>query len=234
VRDLAGNPMVGTQTTTFVGPGTIVPIADIHAHLQQYRGQQVTVQGQVYIPTNYRVTAFSGYVQDASARGINLFGSFTNNPLLQDIGNIVQVTGTVDTFFTTVEIVNLTSVQLVSSGNPPLQARHLSTGGAASRAWEGTYIEVTGPILAIARSGPATNYTVNDGSGPIVVRVVDTLGVPQFSHGELITARGAGGQFQADFQILVGRAADIFTDVVRIAPTSWSTVKKLYRHGTSR
>jgi hypothetical protein len=213
VEDLAGNPMLGQQSMSFTtaGGGTTTPIADIHANLRQYKGRSVTVRGQIYIPTNYRqTTTYTGFVQDASGRGINLFGSSMNNALLQDIGNIVTVTATVDTYFTTIELVNATSVTLFSSGNPPLAPRQLSTGAAADRQWEGTYIEVTGPITAPpTSSGGATNYTVNDGSGNVVVRVADGLGAPSFNQGDRITGRGAGSQFQQDFQVLVGNTSDI-------------------------
>jgi hypothetical protein len=193
----------------------VTPIANIHANLSSFLHTTVTVQGQVYIPTNYRApaTTTSGYIQDTSGRGINLFGSSANNPLLQDLGNIVQVTGTVDTFgTTTVEIVNLTSVTLVTGGNTPLQASHQSTGAAASAQWEGTYVEATGNISSVATTGgasPATNYTVNDGSGPIVIRVINSLGAPTFAVGQQITGRGAGSHFRSDYQILVGKTADV-------------------------
>jgi hypothetical protein len=227
-----------TLTPALLVAQPLVPIADIHANLQQYKGQQVTIQGQVYIPTNYRspATTYSGYIQDSSERGINLFGSTTNNPLLQDIGNIVQVTGTVDTFFTTVEVVNLTSIQLVSGGNPPLQPRALSTSAAASHGWEGTFIQSGGRITQVATTGggsPAHNYTVNDGTGPLVIRIIDSLGLPTFAVDDTISARGAGSQFNTDFQILVGRAADVWTGLVGVMPTSWAAIKRLYLPGAA-
>jgi hypothetical protein len=215
LQDDAGNAMTSPQTVTFtatVGP-QITPIADIQNNLRQYKNQSVTIQGQIYIPSNYRGTTTSGYIQDGSGRGINLFGGSANDARLQNIGNIVTVTGTVDTFFTTNEIVNLTSITLVSGGNPPLQPAALSTGAAASRAWEGTYILVSGEITSVATTGTpvsAYNYTVDDGSGPIVARVVTTIGAPTFTVGQTITARGAGSQFQADFQVLVGTQNGIF------------------------
>jgi hypothetical protein len=51
---------------------------------------------------------------------------------------------------------------------------------------------------------------VNDGSGPIDVRVVDTLSAPTFANGTTITARGAGGLFGSTYQVNVGLASDIF------------------------
>jgi len=205
---------------------TVTPIATIQASPSTFDGQVVTVQGQVYIPSNYRGTLNSGYIQDSSGRGINIFGTTPNNALLTDIGNIVQVTGTVDVFITTVEITSVTSVTLVSGGNPPLQPQSLSTNAANSSAWEGTFIEVTGTITNVGRTEtstpPATNYTVDDGSGATTVRVVDTATPGSFSVGQTITGRGAGSQFSSTFQMLVGRAADVFVTTSPSGPAGLS------------
>jgi len=211
VEDLAGNAIAGNNSATFTYTASnAIPIATIQANPSSFEGQTVTVRGQVYIPTNYRGSTISGYIQDDSGRGINVFGDEANVLALQDTGNIVEITGSVEIFFSTVEVVDLTNVTLISSGNPPLTPTQLSTGAAASSQWEGTFIQVTGPIQSQAVGGPGVNYTVDDGSGPVVVRVVDTLGASSFSNGQTITARGAGGQFQSDFQINVGQASDVF------------------------
>jgi hypothetical protein len=219
IEDIAGNIMPAPQTRTFTAPGGggscpgAISIASIQANPAAFDSMTVTVQGQVYIPHNYRGSTPSSYIQDASGRGINIFGTTPSNALLNDVGNIVCVTGMMVRFFSTVEVTNVTSVTLVSSGNPPLTAVHLTTGEAASSAWEGTYIEVTAPVIAATPSGPGINYTVNDGSGPVDVRIVNTLtGIPTFTVGSRITARGAGSQFQSTFQILVGRNSDAFLD----------------------
>jgi hypothetical protein len=220
VQDVAGNVIAGNNTATFSWTAVAVtPIADIQTDLGTYEGQVVTVEGVVYIPSTYRqpdTSVFSGYIQDSSGRGINVFG-FSDDPIagdaaLQTVGNRVRVTGTVTLFNTTVELESLSSVELLETGvglPPPAQ---LSTGAAASSQWEGTFIEITADVISSTTGGPGRNYTVDDGSGSLVVRVVDTLGVPVFADGTTITARGAGGQFQTDFQILVGNALDVFED----------------------
>jgi Bacterial Ig-like domain len=212
VQDLAGNAMPAPQEQNFTAPGggTTTPIAEIQNNLAQYKGQTVTIQGQVYIPTNYRGTTISGYIQDGSGRGINLFGSGMDNSILQNTGNIAFVTAVVDTYYTTIELVNPTSVTLASSGNPVLQPVVLTAAAASSSQREGTYIQVTGTISAVSVAGPGTNYTISDGSGTVVVRVVDTLGAASFSVGQTITARGAGSYFSPDYEVLVGSASNVF------------------------
>jgi hypothetical protein len=215
VQDPSGNTMVGTQTVVFttLSEAALTPIAVIQTHLGQYKGHAATVQGQVYIPSNYRGTSTSGFIQDGSGYGIKVFGSSMNVAALRDIGNIVRMTAVVDTYFTTVELVNATDMTLVSSGNSPLTPAVLSTGAAANPRYEGTFIQVTGTISGTPTvTGSAHNYRVSDGTGNLVVRVMDVLGVPIFGAGNQITARGAGGQFNGDFQLLVGRTADCFLD----------------------
>jgi len=212
VEDVAGNVIAGSNTASFTYTASnATPIATIQANPGSYDGQVVTVEGVVYIPSDYRGATVSGYIQDSSGRGINLFGSGFDVPAAQTVGNRIRVTGTVSLYFTTVEIANPTEVTVLSGGNPRPSAVQLSTGAAANSQWEGTFIEVTGPITAQAVGGPGVNYTVNDGSGPIIVRVVDTLGAPSYSNGTTITARGAGGQFSPDYQVLVGLTSDITT-----------------------
>ena len=212
LQDDAGNTQTTPQTRTFSRGGgpTITPIATIQANPQAFEGMMVTVEGQVYIPSNYRGTTISGYIQDGSGRGINIFGSSANVPALQNTGNIVRLTGTVTIFNTIIEIASPSGITVVSSGNPPLVPTALRTGDASNRQWEGTYILTSGPILAKTSTGGAFNYTVDDGSGPVVIRVVGTIGATEFNVGQTITGRGAGSQFNADFQILVGEAAGVF------------------------
>ncbi len=210
VADLSGNVIGANNTATFTYVAVdITPIADIQADPAAWSGRSVTVQGVVYIPTDYRGTVTSGFIQDTSGRGINLFGSGMDVAALRTVGNRVRVTGTVEIFNTTIEISNPTEVTLLGSGSRILPTQ-LSTGEAASSDWEGTFIEVTGTILSQAVGGTGLNYTVDDGSGPIVVRVVNTVAAPTFANGTTITARGAGGRFGDDYQVLVGLASDIF------------------------
>lgn len=201
------------------GGGDAVSIAEIHQNIGTYEGQTVTVEGIVYIPSDYLQPAsanWSGYVQGDSGRGVNFFGFSDNtaaaNPALQQTGNRVQITGVVTLYFTTVEIADITDVTLIQAGSTRPAPRMLTTGAANDSQWEGTFIEVTGNVTDSSVGGPGTNYTVDDGSGSIVVRVLNSVGAPTASVGSTITARGAGAQFQDDYQVTVGLAADFDAD----------------------
>jgi hypothetical protein len=200
-----------------VAPESITPIATIQADPASYEGQLVQVQAQVYIPGNYQAdgSSVSAYIQDGSDRGINVYGTFrsTGGDLLNDTSAIVKVSGYVDLYFTTVELVNY-EVELVNTGNPELTPATYNTAGAAAPSNEGTFIQSQGDITAIAQTGgnnPAYNFTVNDGSGPLVIRIDDDLvvGMDMWQLGDLLEAAGAGATFSAQGQIIVGEGTKV-------------------------
>ena len=210
------SPAVGFYGYT-VAPETITPIAAVHADSLGFAGDVIMVQGQVYIPGDYKAdgTSVSAYIQDTAGRGLNIFGTTrsTGAALLNSTGNIVKVTGTAYWFGTTVELVNY-EVELVSGGNTPLLPALQSTVAAAAAANEGSYVAAVGPITAISATtgtNPAHNFTINDGSGPVVVRVDDDLapGLETWLVGDELEAAGAGGTFAGDGQIIAGLAADL-------------------------
>lgn len=212
----ARSPAAGFYGYT-VAPETITSIAAVHADSLGFAGDVVMVQGQVYIPGNYKAdgTSVSAYIQDTGGRGLNVFGTSrsTGAALLNATGNVVKVTGTAFWFGTTVELINY-EVELVSSGNTPLLPVLQATGAAAAAANEGSYVAAVGPIVAISATtgtNPAHNFTINDGSGPVVVRVDDDLvpGLDAWLVGDELEAAGAGGTFAGDGQIIAGLGADL-------------------------
>jgi len=193
----------------------LTPIASVHADSAGFDGTLIKVQGQIYIPANYKAdgTSVNAYIQDGSGRGLMVFGTTrsTGADLLNDTSAIVQVTGYVDFYFTTLEITNY-EVELVSTGNPELSPDLQTTGAAAAPSNEGTYIQSTGPITAIdGPIGGAYNFTVDDGSGLLVVRVDEDLvvGMDTWLVGDVLDAAGAGSTFSGDGQLIVGLASKI-------------------------
>jgi len=189
--------------------GAVVDIATLQADPAAWSGQTVTVIGQTYLPVGSRGGTPSGYIQDGSARGINVFGGSIQGPV-NDRGTVARVTGTVELYFTTTEITNYTAVA-VTTGQPHLGARVLTVPQANSSQWEGTYIETTADITSITASGASNyNYDATDAGANITFRVGNGLGIPptQFQPGDRVTGRGAGGAYQSTFQINVGNADD--------------------------
>jgi len=196
------------------GTETITAIADIQASPASFEGQTVTVIGQVFIPVGARGGTPSGYLQDGSGRGMNLFGGDIQ-AAVNDRGNVAKVTGAVTQFFTTTEVENYTAT-LMADGLPPLGAKVLTVAQANSSDWEGTFIEVTSTLSQIVTSGVGTgsvNFVGSDGGADITYRRQgDTLPIDpnDFQVGDEVTGRGAGGAFQSTFQILLGSADDFF------------------------
>lgn len=193
------------------------PIASIHADSIGYDGQVLMVQGQVYMPGNYQAdeTSVSAYIQDSSGRGLNIYGTYLSSGELDlnDPSNIVKVSGTVDWFQDTLEIVRY-EVELVSTGNPVLVPTVLGTGAAEVASNIGTYISTTGVITGITTTtgtNPAHNFTIDDGSGPVSIRVDDdvVVGLETWLVGDELVAAGAGSRYADAGQILVGLAGDI-------------------------
>lgn len=210
VTSATGEPLAGTGPFAFTtASGTVVNIATIQADPAAWATKSVTVIGQAYLPVGSRGGTPSGYIQDGSGRGLNIFGG-SIQPAVNDRGSVARVTGTVEIFFTTTEVTGYTAVA-VASGQPRLGARVLTAAQANSSQWEGTYIQTTATLTAIAASGSSNyNYDATDGGANITFRIGNGLGIPptQFAVGDVVTGAGAGGAFQSTFQINVGNVDD--------------------------
>lgn len=210
VTSATGEPLAGTGPFAFTtATGTVVDIAAIQGDLATWTNQTVTVIGQTFIPVGSRGGTPSGYLQDGSGRGINLFGGSVQGAV-NDRGSVARVTGKVEVYFTTTEITGYTATA-IATGQPPLGARVLTVPQANSSQWEGTYIETTADLTSITPSGSSNyNYDATDAGSNITFRVGNGLGIPptRFQVGDRITGRGAGGAFQSTFQINVGNLSD--------------------------
>lgn len=192
-------------------PDPVTDIAAIQADVAAFSGQTVTLCGQVTIPVGSRGGTPSGYIEDGSARGINVFGGSIQGPVNQ-LGSVARVKGTVTPYFTTTEVTSYTATSL-ATGMPHLAARRMTLAQAASPQWEGTYIEASGSLISILASGTSnTSYTIAEGNLQLELRAGNALGIPAglFQIGDRVTGRGAGGLYQSNYQINVGNRQDIF------------------------
>lgn len=212
VTSATGDPLASSGPFAFqTVSGTVVDIAAIHANLAGYTGQNVRIVGQVFIPVGSRGGTPSGYIQDGSGRGINLFGGSVQ-PAANALGNVVVASGLVEVYFATVEVTGYTATA-IATGMPHLGPRILTVAQANSSQWEGTYIQTAATLTAITASGASNyNYDASDAGSNITFRVGNGLGIlpSAFAVGDRVTGRGAGGAFQATFQINVGNVADFF------------------------
>ena len=127
--------------------GPVMDIADVHANLSALLDSTISVVGQVFVPTGISGGTASGYIQDGSGRGLNLWG----DPVLaavDDRTNIVEVTGTVVDTTGTVSITAY-SASVLAKGQPVLAPRALSIKNAQDPRWKGTFIETGGNMSRI-------------------------------------------------------------------------------------
>ncbi len=212
LQPIASSPAVkvglGIETT---------PISDIQLNTSQYLNKKVTIQGVVTLGAGITSTSWtSGYVQDNSGYGINIYQSGTVDQQLKR-GNLVIITGTVDEYNDVTELTNYT-MQVVSSGNALPAPLVLSTAEITEVRWEGSYVETQGVITDLYAAGGGTTISVDDGSGAGILRIWDTAGLDLagYAVGDTIVARGVMGLYQGAAQVLVAYQEDIFKPSARI------------------
>jgi hypothetical protein len=214
-----------------VGP-EITPIANIQDSSSYYEGKIVTIRAVVTIGASVLDEQYTrAYVQDESGRGINLF-NFDIIPAISR-GNLVEVTGTIEDYLAsgaidaTTEITDV-SVTALDTGQALPDPIILSTGGAQSGEWDGTWIQVTGvmqedPYFA----GGGYNLNIDDGSGRYTVRIWETTGidVSGFAEGDTITAIGVGSVYSTSYQMLTGYQEDIFEGQPQVEGIGYASIE---------
>ena len=186
----------------------ITPIANIQDSVSVYNGQNVTIEGVITIgagiSNNNQLNAF---IQDSSGKGIMLFDYDITSAYEADLvrGNILRVSGEVDEYNGVTEIKDF-SYTIISSGNPDPIATILDMGTNLN-IYEGTLVQVTGTIYEMYYAGGGTNLNIEDEEGnQLTVRVWDSTGIDlnEYVVGYVLEARGAGGIYAGNFQILTG------------------------------
>ncbi len=187
---------------------TITPIANIQDSLNVYNGQNITIEGVITIGAGVsNNNLLNAFIQDSSGKGIMLFDYDITTAYEADLirGNILRVSGEVDDYNGVTEIKDFTYT-IISSGNPDPAATILDLEMNLD-IYEGTLVQVTGTIYEMYYAGGGTNLNVEDEEGnQLTVRVWDSTGIDlnDYDVGYILEARGAGGIYNGDFQILVG------------------------------
>jgi len=210
VRGIDSESNVGeSNVKSIMIAGTVADIADIHADLNGYAGEITTIQGIITmgagILDNNNTRA---YLQDASGRGLNLFDyDLLSN---MDRGDELLVVGTVNTYYSTVQVIDFIYNRL-STGNAIPAAQEVTIAQANTANYEGTLIGFEGTMADRWDSGGGDNIKVTDGTDTTLVRLWHTTGVDtsQFEIGASWYFAGVGSQFSDVSQLLVGYQADI-------------------------
>ena len=194
--------------STILFAQVITPIANIQDSVSVYNGQNVTIAGVITIGAGVsNNNLLNAFIQDGSGKGIMLFDYDITTAYEVDLirGNMLQVTGEVDEYNDVTELKDF-SYEIISSGNPDPAATILDMGINLD-IYEGTLVQVTGTIYEMYYAGGGTNLNVEDEDGnQLTVRVWDSTGIDlnDYDVGYILEARGAGGMYNGDFQILAG------------------------------
>lgn len=204
------------DTTTPPDTG-LVPIADIQTNIASYDGQIVTVRGVVTISSGaLHDSQLKAYIQDSSGMGIQIFDYDLTADMESLIvrGNVIQVTGEATEYNGLTEIA-VNSWEHVGMDTLPTPLPLENIIGDRTL-WEGTWIELSGPVVDKYSAGGGLNLDV-DVSGNMTdiveVRAWETTGIPEeiADIGDYVTARGVGGIYNSEFQLLPGQVEDIDT-----------------------
>jgi predicted extracellular nuclease len=119
------------------------------------------------ITTEGIVTAvfYNGYFIEGSAGGAwnGLFVYDSNDPAL---GDLLRLTGTVDEYYGLTQLKNLTSYEVLSSGNPVPGPDVLPTSDVSQEQWEGVLVRVENVTVTNGSLGYG-EWSVSDGSGDV-------------------------------------------------------------------
>jgi hypothetical protein len=194
--------------STLLFAQVITPIANIQDSVSVYNGQNVTIEGIITIGAGISNDNYlNAFIQDNSGKGIMLFDYDITSAYETNLirGNMLQVTGEVDEYNGVTELKDF-SYTVISSGNPDPVATVLDMGMNLD-IYEGTLVQVTGTIYEMYYAGGGTNLNIEDeNSNQLTVRVWDSTGIDlnDYDVGYILEARGAGGMYNGDFQILAG------------------------------
>lgn len=186
----------------------ITPIANIQDSINVYNGADVTIEGIITIGAGVsNDNLLNAFIQDSSGKGIMLFDYDISSAYEADLvrGNQLQVSGEVDEYNGVTELKDF-SYTIISTGNPDPTATILDLG-VDNDIYEGTLVQATGTIYEMYYAGGGTNLNIEDEDGnQVTVRVWDSTGInlDEFFEGYVLEARGAGGMYNNNFQILAG------------------------------
>ncbi len=148
------------------------------------------------------------FIQDGTAIRSGLY--VYDNTQTPAIGDEISISGAIAEFFTLTELVDVTAMEVLSSGNPLPAPIELSTGDTQNEDYEGMFIKVDGATCTDTDLGFG-EWQVDDGSGPLAVddllfAYVPLLNIDYSITGPLTFSFGA-------YKILPRSADDVIVDL---------------------
>jgi len=164
------------------------------------------------------------YIQDDSGYGVNLYASGDPDEGLVR-GDEITVMGVVNEFNGITQIVDFAYVVNSSGNELPTPLVAATSDMAGNQDYEGTWVEVSGYIQNSVGT-PSTTLLVDDGSGPVQVRVWAGTGIDltAFSQWDHVTVHGVIDLFSDVVQIQPNMQEDIVASTPLPAPTNLAVV----------
>jgi phosphatidylserine/phosphatidylglycerophosphate/cardiolipin synthase-like enzyme len=188
-------------TCIFLNAQTIAEIQG-NADDSPYDGQEVTTSGVVTAVNNVAY-----YIQDGTGlrSGLYIYDN-TNSPV---VGDLIEITGTIDEYFNLTELVDVTNLTVNSSGNALPAPIELTTNDANQEDYESMLVKIAGACTN-ADLGFG-EWELDDGSGPCAVDdlfhvFIPTQGIDYEVTGPLHYSFGA-------FKVTPRNASDVVIDL---------------------
>ncbi len=187
--------------TVFLNAQTIAEIQGTGED-SPYLNQSVTTSGVVTAKNN-----IAYYIQDGAAirSGLYIYDN-TNAPA---VGDLIEITGTIDEYYNLTELVNITNMTVISSGNTLPLPIELTTDEANQEDYESVLVKVAGECTN-ADLGFG-EWELDDGSGPC--RVDDLFHVFAATEGVDFIVTGPLHYSFDFFKIVPRDANDIVIDL---------------------
>jgi hypothetical protein len=202
-----------------------IQISEIQTHIDQYEGQQVTIEGIVTIGAGVlHASQFKAYVEDNSGYGIEIFDYSLTAQYQTDFvqGAKINITGTVENYVgsngdETTEIKDFTYTVISTENDVPFENKTISqllsysTNEIAQI--EGKRVSFEGVLSEdpyYAGGGYNINVT-NDNGQSVTARVWDTtqIDVSSFTQGLPLKVYGVIGSYHQNIQIIPGYDSDL-------------------------
>jgi hypothetical protein len=164
---------------TITEPPVILTIRDVRENFDFYNGKTVTLRGVVTIGAGLlRSDRLSGYFQDNSGRGMNIYSQTLYTQLSR--GAEAELTGEIVDFGGVIEL-ELNQAPVILNANAAVpEALEIPVEDILwnPAEYEGTLLRIKGRITSRADNiGGGSNVTIDDGTSPITVRIWNSTGI---------------------------------------------------------
>jgi len=214
LQKLSSSPVVQ------VGEGTAQAFISIEDAVQLPVGSNIVIKGVISIGAGVLRNDYTdGYVQDASGFGLNIFRFGSIDPDISR-GNLVVMSGVLEEYNGKMEITDYSARILKTDEAVPGTAK-MTTLNAYLEARRGSFLETQGVITEMSSNSGGINITIDDGTGPLVVRVWETTGVDLggYGTGEYVVIRGVMDEYNDTPQLLLAYQEDIYLPQFDGSPT---------------